>query len=227
MSGFALVHGGSHGAWCWEKLIPHLEADPRVEAVIAIDLSGHGARADVKPLGDITHDDYVDDVVGDIERADLRDVVLVGHSLAGITIPLVAARIPDRIRRVVHLTTSIPPEGKSINDLMKHPLSPLSREVPLERMFGSDLEPDTLQWLMSNLGPEPPLPLDAKMPPWPQPARIPSVYVVCERDEALPPEYQREQISNGDIDDVVTFDSGHSGFASRPAELAELLLQYA
>ena len=40
---FILVHGGFHGAWCWERLVPELEACGH--KALAIDLPGHGARA--------------------------------------------------------------------------------------------------------------------------------------------------------------------------------------
>jgi len=222
-----LVHGGAHAAWCWERLLPHLRADLRVDAVVAVDLSGHGARRDVRPLETIALADYVDDVVRAIEDAELRQVVLVGHSLAGITIPRVAARVPDRIRRVVHLTTSHPPPGQSVEALMKHPLSPLARAVDLRTMFCSDLDAATAEWLLARLGPEPPGPLREPIQPLALPAHIPSTYVLCERDEALPPAFQREQARSAGVDEIVRFDAGHSAFASRPRELAELLLRYA
>jgi pimeloyl-ACP methyl ester carboxylesterase len=37
---FILVHGGWHGAWCWNKVLPLLK-EKGVNA-IAIDLPGHG-----------------------------------------------------------------------------------------------------------------------------------------------------------------------------------------
>ena len=33
---FVLIHGGFHGAWCWERLIPELE--DRAMQAVAIDL---------------------------------------------------------------------------------------------------------------------------------------------------------------------------------------------
>jgi len=51
--------------------------------------------------------------------------------------------------------------------------------------------------------------------------------VVLERDEALPPAFQREQARNAGVDEIVSFDAGHSAFASRPRDLAALLLRYA
>lgn len=227
MTSYVLVHGGSHGAWCWERLTPHLRADPRVESVVAIDLTGHGTRRDVKPLDMITLADYVDDVVQEIQSRNLRDVVLVGHSLAGITIPRAATRVADRIRRLVYLSTSNPPTGQSIVDLMKHPLSPVSRRLDFRRMFCNDLDDAATKWLLSKLGPEPPGPMNEPVPAIAPPTGMKSTYVLLERDEALPPAYQREQARNAGADEVVTFDAGHNAFVSRPRELAELLLRYA
>lgn len=57
MTDFVLVHGGSHAAWCWDRLVPLLAADERVGAVVAVDLSGHGSKAKAKPLEQISRAD--------------------------------------------------------------------------------------------------------------------------------------------------------------------------
>lgn len=227
MASFALVHGAVHGAWCWERVIPYLEAATPEEAVLAVDLPGHGRRLDARPLEKITLDDYVAAVVEDIESADLRDVVLVGHSLAGITIPRVAARLPERIRRLVYLASVHPAAGKSVGDVMEHPLSPVSRGIGVETMFCNDLDEPTRAWLLENLGDEPPGPMTEAIHPVSVELARPSVYVVCEHDEALPPALQHEQARNAGAAEVISFNSGHSAFASRPRELAELLISLA
>ena len=227
MTSFLLVHGGAHGAWCWDRLVPFLRVSPRVDAVVAVDLVGHGARRDVKPFDAITRADYVDDVVREIEARDLRDVVLVGHSLAGITLPQAAARVAGRLRRLVYLSTSNPAVGQSIADLMKHPLSPVARGTDFRAMFCSDLDEDTAAWLLARLGPEPPGPMAEPITLATSPSDVGSTYILLERDQALPPAYQREQARTAGVDEVVPFDAGHSAFASRPRELAELLLRYA
>jgi pimeloyl-ACP methyl ester carboxylesterase len=224
---FVLVHGGAHAAWCWDRLVPHLRADARVGSVVAVDLSGHGARRDVKPQDAITLADYVDDVVREIESNDLREVVLVGHSLAGITIPHAAARVAARMRRLVYLSTSNPRPGESLMDLMKHPLSPLSRRLEARSMFCNDLDEETTSWLLSKIGPEPPGPMVEPLPAVAPHAAVASTYILLERDEALPPAFQREQAWNAGVDEIVSFDAGHSAFASRPRDLAALLLRYA
>jgi pimeloyl-ACP methyl ester carboxylesterase len=223
---FVLVHGGSHGAWCWDRLVPLLAADERVGAVVAVDLSGHGSKATVKPLDQISRSDYVADVMKEIEAADLREVVLVGHSLAGITLPLVAAKIPQRMRRLVYLSTSNPLPGQSLNQLMEHPLSPFSRGADFREMFCNDLDAQTREWLLSRIGDEPLGPLNEPMPTVRLPESLPSTYILLEQDQALVPDFQREQAANAGVDEIVTLDAGHSAFASKPAELARILLSY-
>jgi pimeloyl-ACP methyl ester carboxylesterase len=55
------------------------------------------------------------------------------------------------------------------------------------------------------------------------PARqsIPSTYVVCTEDRALPPAAQREMATRADA--VVEWPTDHSPFLTRPAELAALI----
>jgi len=222
---FVLVHGGAHSGSCWERLVPELEALPQVAGVLAVDLSGRGRRAGVRPLEEITREHYIADVVADIEGADLRDVVLVGHSLAGISVPWAAARLPERVRHLVLLSTTTPPPGRSVNDVMaEHPLSPLRRGIDFQRMFCNDLGEAEAQWLLTRLCDEPPGPLGEKVDAVSLPEGLASSFVLLERDEALPPDYQREQAATVGVDRIVPFDSGHSAFVSRPRDLAALLV---
>ena len=50
---------------------------------------------------------------------------------------------------------------------------------------------------------------------------MPATYVVCQRDEAIRPEVQREIAQR--CDDVVELASDHCPFLSHPEELADLL----
>ena len=45
---FLLIHGGFHGAWCWDRVVPELEQ--LGHKAVAIDLPGHGERLGVEPL---------------------------------------------------------------------------------------------------------------------------------------------------------------------------------
>ncbi|MDQ6774113.1 MAG: alpha/beta hydrolase [Candidatus Dormibacteraeota bacterium] len=94
MATFGLVHGAWHGAWCWEAVVPALQA--RGHSAIAMDLPSDRR--------DATFGDYAAAVVDALSPS--ADVVLVGHSLAGMVIPLVALQRPVRV--LVFLCALIP-----------------------------------------------------------------------------------------------------------------------
>jgi pimeloyl-ACP methyl ester carboxylesterase len=98
---FALVHGSWHGAWCWELLTPHLQRGGH--AVVTMDLPCDDGSA--------SFETYADVVCAALVGCD-DDVVLVGHSLAGSTVALVAARRP--VLHVVYLCALVPDIGRSV-----------------------------------------------------------------------------------------------------------------
>ena len=91
---------------------------------LAVDLPGRGAHP--ADLTSLTIGDFVDSVVTDIEAADLHDVVLVGHSLAGLTIPGVAARPAGPVRRLVFVSCTVPRDGESTYDTLDPEVQALS-----------------------------------------------------------------------------------------------------
>lgn len=109
---FVLVHGAFHGAWCWERVRTLLEQAGR--DVVTPTLTGLGERAgELSP--DIGLSTHVDDVVQVLEQGDLRDVVLVGHSYAGMILPAVAVRAADRLARLVFLDAFVPRTATAVS----------------------------------------------------------------------------------------------------------------
>lgn len=103
---FVLVHGASGGGWWWEKVAKLLRA------------RGHKVWTPTLPaFAGVTPSDYVEHVAALFGREGLNDVVLVGHSLGGMTITGVADRLPDRLRRLIYLDALIPRSGQSVVDL--------------------------------------------------------------------------------------------------------------
>ena len=100
MANFLLVHGAFFGAWCWRRVVPQLRS--RAHDVYAVTLTGLGERSHLltPEVGLHTH---VDDVVNLLEFQDLREVVLVGHSYAGMVVGCVSHRVPERIAQLVYL----------------------------------------------------------------------------------------------------------------------------
>lgn len=121
MSTFLLVHGAWHNGRCWERVVPLLEAAGH--RVFAPSLTGYGDKAHL--LGpEVGLDTHVDDVVGLITEENLGDVVLVGHSYAGLVISSAANRIPERVAHLVYLDAMVPEDGESAVDVQ-----PVSRQL--------------------------------------------------------------------------------------------------
>jgi len=91
---FAFVRGSWHGAWCWELLINELEA--LEHRSVAVDLPCDDEEAGCE--------EYAEVVRRAIEA--VHDPIVVGHSLGGLTIPLVAAR--RRVHQLVYLCAFVP-----------------------------------------------------------------------------------------------------------------------
>ena len=108
---FVLVHGGGHTSRCWEPTLPQLAAP-----VFCVDLPGRGRRPG--PLDRLRLADSVDAVVEDLVGAGDDPVVLVGHSMAGLVLPGVLERVPERVRHLVLISGAIPPDGGSLLDLL-------------------------------------------------------------------------------------------------------------
>ena len=113
MSRFLLVHGAWHGAWCWERVLPRLQAHGHV--VQAITLAGLAERAgELSPA--IGLDDHVRDVVEALNDVG-EPVVLVGHSYSGLVVRDAALQRPGKVSEVVLIEGWIGPPGKSLLEL--------------------------------------------------------------------------------------------------------------
>jgi pimeloyl-ACP methyl ester carboxylesterase len=74
MAVFVLVHGGSHGGWCWDKVVPLLEADGH--RAIAPDLPGMGD--DPTPIETVSFFSFAIPAACGVESLGKRLVALVG-----------------------------------------------------------------------------------------------------------------------------------------------------
>ncbi len=110
---FVLVHGAWHGGWCYSRLARILRA--KGHDVFTPTLSGLGERSNgYSPA--INASTHVQDIVNVIDFEDLQDVVLVGHSYAGIVITKVADLMPERVRALVYLDAFVGEDDKSTFD---------------------------------------------------------------------------------------------------------------
>jgi pimeloyl-ACP methyl ester carboxylesterase len=151
---FILVHGAWHGAWCWTKVVPLLEA--RGYRVLAIDLPGHGKdHADPAIIGLA---DYVKTVV-DVANAQSGKVILVGHSMAGVVIAQAGEELGiGKVDKLIFLDAFIPQNGESVfslSEMVQKQLSPTDPNEPTvigSMIFSEDqkscvLKPENLKYL--------------------------------------------------------------------------------
>jgi pimeloyl-ACP methyl ester carboxylesterase len=115
MATFVLVHGGFHGGWCYSRLVKLLRA--KGHDVLAPTLSGLGERAHLASNA-INLATHIEDVVSTIVNEDLVDVILCGHSYAGMVISGVAGVLGARIKSLFYLDAAVPEDGQSLFDTL-------------------------------------------------------------------------------------------------------------
>jgi hypothetical protein len=199
MASFSLVHGAWHGGWCWDLLRAQLEA------------RGHTVHAPDLPCDDVNAG--VEDYVAAAPPAD----VVVGHSLAGVTIPRVPARIHVFLTTLVAGTGGtdvfVPGFGASrVRDALGRSYYPDPADAARELQY-----PPGLAALAARLRPQAPYDPPAFEPPGPR------AYIVCSRDAVIRPEWQRHLARDVLGVEPIELEAGHSPMLERPAELAELL----
>ena len=90
-----LLHALGEQAATWDQVVERFATRFRV---VALDLRGHGSST---WPGTYSLTLMRDDVLGVLDALDLRDLVLVGHSMGGAVAYLVAQAQPGRIARLV------------------------------------------------------------------------------------------------------------------------------
>jgi Alpha/beta hydrolase family len=203
MARFVLVHGAWHGGWCWERLVTELRD------------RGHEVSAPDLPCDELglTAHDHAARTGSDGES------VVVGHSLAGLVIPFVPARL------TVFLAALVPVEGVFSGLAPGFPATDrdaLGRSYwPTLERAGRGLYPDLsagdAAWAFRRLRPQARVDPVFDLPPGPRAS------IVTLRDAAIRPEWQAETARTALGVEPIELDAGHSPFVTHPRELADLL----
>jgi pimeloyl-ACP methyl ester carboxylesterase len=237
---FAFLHGGGQGSWVWQETLAalDLQTSGKFGRALALDAPGCGAKrarsTDGLSLGDVARE-----LVEDIKAAGMDEVVLVGHSQAGQAMALMAELWPALFSRLVYVSCSIPLPGQSVQqmigpnlrgthpDEVGWPLDPKTTTMA-ERyrvMFCNDMDPASADAFLAKLGQD----------QWPLATyghsdwrtdhleALPSTFVICLRDEILPPTWQETFAERFRVERTVRIDAGHQVMNTRPHALAEVL----
>lgn len=113
MSAFVLVPGAWLGGWAWQPVARRLREAGH--DVYPVTLTGLGERIHLGARN-VDLETHINDVVNLINYEDLREVILVGHSYAGLVITGVSDRAPQRLGRLVYVDAGPAPDGTSMLD---------------------------------------------------------------------------------------------------------------
>ena len=226
---FALVHGAWHGAWCWERLVEPLRR--RGHDALAMELPGEDPDAGLA--------EYADTIAAALEGVG-GDVVLVGHSVSGLVLPLAASRRP--VRGIVYLAAFVPAAGESMAEQFASSPEPIlfleggretdalgrSRWTDPEttaRVLYPDLAPEDAAWASARLRPQGQATQretqPASLPP------VPAVSVVCSNDRALNPAWSRRVSRERLGSEPIELAAGHFPMITHPEALASVLVDAA
>jgi pimeloyl-ACP methyl ester carboxylesterase len=234
------LHGGTHGSWCWAPLMAELERTPTLfSRMIALDMPGAGTKRG-RDTSEVTIAAIARELNEELRAAHIRHAVLIGHSIAGLVLPMMAAEDPSLFSDLIYVQTIAPKEGQTNGDLMGtglhgedpervgYPLDPARtpRDQFHKALFGVDFSAEQLRWLLSETAKDA-TPMALINEPVTRkgydPARFRTAYVVAKRDPILPPAWQRLFAERLGCARIVEIDTPHEAFISHPKLLADTL----
>jgi pimeloyl-ACP methyl ester carboxylesterase len=237
LPGLVLVHGGGLAADSWELTVDEIHRQAPELTVLAVDLPGRpGKRGDLLTL---TIADFVESVAADVEDAGLGDIVLVGHSMGGLTVPGVVTKLgPSRVKEMILATAFVPPEGKAIVDTITGLFARIARRRAEKRViavtpawmvrlgFLNGTSRAQRKFMAGKLYPESPHILAENVSRRGMPDDVPRTWILTRRDRALSVKFQRRGIDAiGGVQTLVELDTCHMLMVSEPERLAEILVE--
>ncbi|WP_263988192.1 alpha/beta fold hydrolase [Mycobacterium conspicuum] len=235
--GLVLIHGAMHAADCWDLLTAELAKAAPALRVLTVDLPGR--RTKPGDLNNARIADWADSVVADINAAGFGDVVVAGHSIAGLTVPKVIAKLgPERVCEIIFIAAVIPTQGWSSLSRVPAPLVPLTR---LAASAGKPIQmPGAVARLvlcngmtraqrrvaLSKLHPESSKILIEAVDRSDMPTTVRRTWIMTGKDRTLSPRRQHDCIDAlGGVDTLLCIDTCHDAMISEPKRLAAILAE--
>ena len=223
MAEFVLVPGAWLGSWAWDDVVPHVRAAGH--ASYPMTLSGLAEKQGV-PAGQQTH---VQDIVDEVLRRNLHDVVLVGHSYSGIPVGQAAERIGERLTHLVFVDANVPVDGESFTEGSADFEAAITenggfwRPLTAAEYEGQGLTDEQIARIVARSTPHPGATLTEPAALKRSIGELPTTYIKCLLDWPEPTETVARLLSS-ERWRLVTMDTGHWPMFSQPRELAQILL---
>lgn len=234
MATFVLVHGSWHGGWCWRDLAERLRtAEHQVHTPTLSGCGEYVHRLD----RNIDLSTHVQDIVNLLFYEDLRDVVLVGHSYAGLVIAAVAPQIAERLGTLVYLDPYIVAPGGRGFDLwdearVEEARESLKGDSPYREPLSADAlgitDEQLAAWVEARMTPHPLATYDEALPEdTAKSAALPRLYIRCTGGpiaHLFDPVEAQVREWGWPIEHLAT---GHDAMLTAAPALAELLINHA
>ena len=229
-----LVHGAWHGGWCWHRVADRLRGAGH--RVFAPTLTGVGERRHLLSAA-VDLQTHIEDVLGVLEAEELEQVVLVGHSYAGLVISGVAARAPRRVRRLVYLDALLVEDGQSWAEAFPPEVAAARRQgatmtggvktiPPPDPAIYGFADPADTEWVRRRMTPHPYAPFEQKVR-WGGPlgSGLPRLYIDCTRPPLAALGTMKDRYRGRPDWPFIEMKTGHDAMVSAPEELTQILLR--
>ena len=223
MAEFVLVPGAWLGSWAWDDVVPHVRAAGH--GSYPMTLSGLAEKQGV-PAGQQTH---VQDIVDEVLRRNLHDVVLVGHSYSGIPVGQAAERIGKRLTHLVFVDADVPVDGESFTEGSADFEAAITenggfwRPLTAAEYEGQGLTDEQIARIVAGSTLHPGARLTEPAALRRSIGELPTTYIKCLLDWPEPTETVARLLTS-ERWRLVTMDTGHWPMFSQPRELAQILL---
>ncbi len=191
------------------------------------------------PIPQVTLDAYTQKVCKVLD-AQQEPVILVGHSLGGITISQVAEHRPLKIKTLVYLTAFLLRNGQSRASVRKEDSESLAagnvilsedktytvfRQEAAKEVFYADCSREDVARAKALLNTQAVAPIDTPLHLTEENfGRIPRVYIECLHDKAISPSMQKKMYNTTPCQKVLSLKTSHSPFLSAPEALVAHLV---
>jgi pimeloyl-ACP methyl ester carboxylesterase len=237
---YVFLHGGGQGGWVWDETIAALrqQTQDKFGRAFVLDVPGCGSKRG-KDTATLSIDGVATELLADISKQDLRNIILVGHSQAGTVLPRLAAKGPELFRKLVYVSAIAPSPGKNILQQMGTgprgsnpeevgwPFDPETIDASKRSalMFCNDMDEAATAAFLAKLGYDnwPAQTMAAADWRYDHLESIPSTYVICLRDGILPVQWQETFAARVKAKRQIRIDAGHQVMNTRPHTLAEVL----